>query len=122
MDDRFAVEVVKVGEDPRLEFILGCDPNVAKHGSSHLGEEALHKIEPGTMFRREHKIKAALWLGGKPRVGFFGNMCGVVVEDQLDRDVCRISGVEFLEKPDELPRAMAVFDAGMGDSSGPCVA
>jgi hypothetical protein len=30
-------------------------------------------------------------------------MRGVVVEDQLDGGVCRISGVKFLKKTDKLP-------------------
>jgi hypothetical protein len=37
----------------------------------------------------------------------------MVVEDHFDRGVRRISGVEFLEKADELPRAMTIFDAGV---------
>src|SRR3984885_262990 len=78
MDDGFSVEVIEVGEDPRLEFFLGCDANAAEHGPRHLGD-----------------------------VG------GVVVEDQLDGGICRVSGVEFLQKADKLPRTMAIFDAGV---------
>jgi hypothetical protein len=33
MDDGFSVEVIEVGEDPRLEFILGCD---AKCGAARI--------------------------------------------------------------------------------------
>src|ERR1700733_14473466 len=76
MDDGFSVEVIEVGEDPRLEFFLGCDANAAEHGPRHLGEEAFDKIEPGTMFRGKHKGKAALWLGGKPGSGFLGDVGG----------------------------------------------
>src|SRR3984885_10481528 len=113
MDDGFSVEVIKVGDDPRFEFILGCDANAAEHGSSHFGEEALHQIEPGTMFRSKYKDEAALWLGGEPRLGFLGDVRGVVVEDQLDGGLRRISGVEHLEKTDKLPRTMAIFDTGV---------
>jgi hypothetical protein len=49
------------------------------------------------MFRGKHKGKAALGLGGKPRLGFLGDVRGMVVEDQLDGGICRICGVEFLE-------------------------
>ena len=35
----------------------------------------------------------------------------MVVEDHFDGGVRRISGIEFLEQTDELPRAMAIFDA-----------
>ena len=97
MDDGFAVDFIEVGEDSRFEFGLGCDANMTQQGARHLGEEAFHKIEPGTMFRSKHKGEAALWLGGKPRLGFFGDVRGVVVEDQLDGGIGRVSGVEFLE-------------------------
>jgi hypothetical protein len=72
MDDGLAVEVIEVGEDPRFEFLLGRNANVAEHGSSHLGEEAFHQIEPRAMFRGKHKAEAALWLGGQPPLGFLG--------------------------------------------------
>jgi hypothetical protein len=113
VDNGFSIGIIEVGEDPGFEFILGCDANAAEHGSSLLGEEAFHKIEPGPMFRGKYKGKAALWLGGKPPVCFLGDVRGVVVEDQLDGGVRRISGVEFLEKPDELPRTMPILDTGM---------
>jgi hypothetical protein len=100
MNDGFSVEVIEVGEDPRFEFILGFDANAAKHGSSHLGEEAFNKIEPRAMFRGKHKGEAALGLGGKPRLGFRGDVGGVVVEDQPDGGVGRISGVKFRECPE----------------------
>jgi hypothetical protein len=29
MNGGFSVEVIEVGEDPRFEFILGCDANAA---------------------------------------------------------------------------------------------
>jgi hypothetical protein len=31
MDDRFAVDIIEVRQDPRLEFGLRGDPNVAQH-------------------------------------------------------------------------------------------
>ena len=68
VDDGFSVEVIKVGEDPRFEFILGCDANAAEHGSGHFREETFHKIEPRAMFRSKHQGEAALWLGGEPRL------------------------------------------------------
>ena len=113
VNDRLAVEVVEVGEDPCLEFLLGCDANGAKQGAGHLGEEPLHKVEPGAMLRGEHEGESALWLGSKPAIGLSGDVCRVVVKDQLDRGVGWIGGIELFEKADELPRAMAVFDTGV---------
>jgi hypothetical protein len=113
VDDGFAVEVIKVSKDPCFELILGCDANAAEHGSSHLGEETFDKIEPRAVFRGKYQGEATLRLGGEPRLGFFGDVCGVVVEDQLDGGIGRISGVKLLEKTNELPRAMAIFDTGV---------
>jgi hypothetical protein len=66
-------------------------------------------LEPRAVFRREHETQTAFWLGVKPRLGFLGDMSGVVVEDQLDGSVCRISCVEPLEEADELTRTMAIL-------------
>jgi hypothetical protein len=99
--------------DPRFEFFLGCDANAAEHGARHHGEEAFDKIEPAIMFRSKCKAETALWLSGEPRLGLPGDVRGMVVEDQLDGGIGRISDVKFLEKTNELPRAMAIFDRGV---------
>jgi hypothetical protein len=65
------------------------------------------------MFRSKCKGETALWLSGEPRLGLPGDVRGMVVEDQLDGGIGRISGVKFLEKTNELPRAMAIFDRGV---------
>jgi hypothetical protein len=43
------------------------------------------------MFRGKHQGEAALGLGGEPPLGFFGNVRGMVVEDQLDGGIGRVS-------------------------------
>ena len=53
----------------------------------------------------EDECEASLGLGGDPRSGFPGNMGRMIVEDQLDGSLRRISGVELLEEADELARA-----------------
>ena len=97
MDYGFAIGVIEIGEDPRSEFVLGHNANVAEHGSSHLGEEAFHQIEPRAMFRG--KRWAALGLGGQPLLGFLGGVGRVVVEDHLMASVRWISGLKFLSRP-----------------------
>ena len=42
---------------------------MAKHRAGELGEEALDKVEPGTMRRREGELKAAGGLLGEPSLG-----------------------------------------------------
>jgi hypothetical protein len=113
MDDGFAVDRIKICQDPRLKFRLAGDPDMAEHRPCHLGEEPFHKIKPGTVLWREHERKAAFRLGGQPGLGFLRNMRGVIVQDQLDGGIRWIGCVEQLEEGDELPRAMALLDPRM---------
>ena len=50
---------------------------------------------------------------GEPGFGLFGDVRGMIVEDQLDRCVGRIGGVEKLEEFDEFAAAMAILDQRM---------
>ena len=109
MDDGIVVEVVHSSHDAVLEFLFGGDADVAQRRSGELGEEALDEVEPRAMFRREGEFEAMRRLGGKPGCGFFG----MIVEDQLDRSVGRIGGVEQLEKFDEFAAAVTILDQGM---------
>ena len=77
---------------------------------ANLEKEALDEVEPGAVLGREGEREATGWLDGKPGLGFFGDMRRMVVEDQLDRHVGRVSGIEKLEEFDELAAAVAVFD------------
>ena len=47
MDDGIAVEVINGGDDAVLEFLLGCDADMAQHRAGELGEETLDEIKPG---------------------------------------------------------------------------
>jgi hypothetical protein len=64
---------------------------------SHLGEEALGKVESRTVFRREHEGETALWLTGEPGLGLLRDVSGVIVQDQLDGGINGIGGIERLE-------------------------
>ena len=86
---------------------------MAQNRTCELGEEALDEIEPGAVLGREGKLEAAGRLGSEPGSGFSRDVCGMIVEDQLDRGAGGISGVEKLEEFDELPAAMAVPDQGV---------
>src|SRR5262249_2227095 len=78
-----------------------------------LGEKALDEVEPGTMLGRESEFEAAVGLIGEPSLGLFGDVRRMIVEDQLDRRMGRIGGIEELEKFDEFATAMAVPDEGV---------
>ena len=79
-------------------------------GAGELREEALDQVEPGAVLGREGKVEAAWRPGVEPGSGFPRNVCGMIVEDQLDRGAGRIGGIEKLEEFDELAAAVAIPD------------
>ena len=81
---------------------------MAQHRVGELGEEALDQVEPRAVLRREGELEASGRLGIEPGPGFLRDVRGVIVEDQLNRGVGRIGGIEKLEEFDELSAAMAV--------------
>ena len=50
---------------------------------------------------------------GEPSLGLLGDVRGMIIEDQLDRGMDRIGGVEKLEKFDEFATAVAILDEGV---------
>ena len=67
MDDGVAVEVINGGDDTVLEFLLGCDADMAQHRAGELGEETLDEIKPGAVLGREDEFEAAGGLLGEPQ-------------------------------------------------------
>ena len=110
MDDGMAIDVVDAGHDAVVEFLFGSRADVAQNGAGELGEETLDQVEPGAVLGRKGELEAALGLGGEPCFRLLGDVCGMVVEDQLDGGICRIGSIEQLEKFDELATAVSIFD------------
>src|SRR6266852_1448740 len=88
-------------------------PGCGAGPTSELGEEALDEVEPGAVFGREGEREATARLSSEPSLGFSGDMCRVVVQDQLDRRAGRVSGIEKFEEFNELATAVAIFDQGV---------
>src|SRR5579864_4463494 len=65
------------------------------------------------MRRREGEFEAMCGLLRDPGSGLFGDVRGMIVEDQLDRGVGRIGGVEEFEEFNEFAAAMAILDERM---------
>ena len=86
---------------------------MAQDRAGELGEEALDEVEPGAVLGREGELEAAGRSRGEPSSGFSGDVCGMIVEDQLDRGAGRIGGIEKLEEFDELAAAVAISDQGV---------
>jgi len=109
VNDWIAIEFIHGGHDAVLEFLFGFDADVAQHRAGELGEEALDEIEPGAVLGREGEFEAADWLTGEPSRCLLGDVRGMIVEDQLDRRMGRIGGVEQLEELDEFAAAVAIL-------------
>src|SRR5262252_7184739 len=65
------------------------------------------------MGRRECEDEAASELRRQPARGLVRDMGGMVVENDLDRSVSRIGGIEQLEKFNEFAAAVAFLDEGV---------
>ena len=108
-----AIEFIHGSHDASLEFLLGCDADVAQHRACELGEEAFDEIEPRAVRGREGEFEVADRLIGEPSLGLLGKVRRMIIEDQLDRGMDRIDGVEKLEKFDEFATAVAILDEGV---------
>src|SRR5262249_45684321 len=107
------VDILDPSKDALLELMLRSDPDVAQDRAGKLGEEALDEIEPGAVLGREGELEAAARSRREPSSGFFRDVRGMIVEDQLDRGSGRVGGIEQLEEFDEFSAAVAVSDQGM---------
>jgi hypothetical protein len=96
MDDWVFVDVLDAGHDAFLELLFRAHADMPQDGASEFGEEAFDQVEPGAMDRREGELETTSRLGCKPGFGFFGNVRGMIVEDQFDGRVRRVGGIESL--------------------------
>ena len=87
MNDGIAVEIIYGGHEAILEFLLGCHADVAQDGAGEFGKEALDEVEPRAVLGCEGEFEPVRGVAGEPSSGLFGDMRGMIVEDQLDRRV-----------------------------------
>jgi hypothetical protein len=78
---------------------------------------------------REGEFEAPDGLIGEPSLGLLGDVCGMIVEDQLDCRMGWIGDIDELEEFDKFPAAVAVLDEGVnltgqqidaGQQTDPC--
>ena len=94
MDDWMLVDVIHGSHDAIFELLFGCNTDVAQDGACKLGKEAFNQVQPGAMLGSEGKFETARRLLGEPGFHLLGDVCGMIVEDQLDRRAGWVSGVE----------------------------
>jgi hypothetical protein len=90
--DGILIEDVDGGHETVLEFLPGCDADVAQDGAGELGEEALDQVEPGAVLGREGESEPAGGLLGEPSPRLPRDVRGMIVEDQVDRRMRRRAG------------------------------
>ena len=112
MNHGIAIDEFDSGHDAILEFLFGCDTDMAQDRTRELGEEALDEVEPRPVLGRECELKAAVRLGCEPGLGLSRDMGRMIIEDQVDYRRDRIGGIEELEEFDELAAAIATSDQG----------
>src|ERR1700740_1939111 len=98
MDDWMPVDVIHGSHDAILELLFGCNTDVAQDGACQLGKEALNQVQPRAVLGSEGKFEAAHRLLGEPGFRLLGYVCGMIVEDQLDRRTGGVSGIKSLQK------------------------
>jgi len=89
--------------DERMEY-TPVEPSLGE-----FGEEALDGVGPRTGCGREVEGEAAMTI--KPGSNFGVFMGGVVVEDDMDRFVCRNLGIDDVQEADELLMPVALHVA-----------
>jgi hypothetical protein len=80
VNDGIAVEIIHGGQEAILEFLLGCDADVAQDGAGEFGKEALDEIEPRAVLSLDFSNSSSLWRHLKPATGVFRG-----TKDKLDR-------------------------------------
>src|SRR6478672_13694461 len=78
-----------------------------------LEKKALDEIEPGAVLGSEGELEPAPGLIGEPSSRLPGDMRGMIVEDQVDRLVGWVGGIEDLQELDKLAAAVTVLDQGV---------
>ena len=96
MYDWLLIEEINGRHDAILEFLFGCDADMAQDGSGEFGEKTLDEIKPGAVRGREGEFEAVGGLLRDPSSGLFGDVGGMIVENQLDRGVSWIGSIEEL--------------------------
>jgi hypothetical protein len=107
MDDGMLVDVIHDSHDAILEFLFGCDADRPQDGAGKFREEAVDQVQPGAVLGSESEFEAApgCW-ASEP----FVSLCGMTVEDRLDRRADWVDGIKELQEFNEFAAAMPVPD------------
>lgn len=74
MDDGVSIEVIHGGHDAVLEFLFGCDADMAQDRAGELGEEAFDEIEPRAVLGGKGEFESTGWLVRESSFGLLGDV------------------------------------------------
>ena len=95
MDDWLRVDFSDSREDSILQLLDGGDADVFEKGSRHLAKQCFGDVQPRSM-RGSENVPEPVGVFGQITAGLFGEMSGVVVEDDSDDAFGRIVRVQIL--------------------------
>ncbi len=101
MNDGIGIDFCNALQNSVAKFFPGFHADMPKKRACHLSEESLDDVEPRSMSRRQH-ILEAVGSGCQERPRLFRDMRGMIVENDPDRALRRIIGVQIFEQSDEL--------------------
>ena len=96
MDDWVSINVIDGSHDAVLEFLFGSHADVAQNGAGELERKPSIKLSQEPCLGVKVNWKRPSGLGGEPSFRLPGDVRRMIIEDQLDRRIRRIGGVEEL--------------------------
>ena len=97
-------------EDSLFEFRFGFDPDLPQERVRHLAKKGLHQVEPQAMFGRVD-VRETVRPTRQISARLLRDVRRVVVQDNSDRQLGRIIGVQIFEQRDKLPAPMSFLDS-----------
>src|SRR5271167_4396419 len=95
--------------DALNQFFFRGYPDTAQHAPRHLAEQGLDQVEPGTMRGGERKAETPRY---RLQVGlrFPRDMGRMIVQQQANRSLRGVGGIELMQEGNEITAFVAVAD------------
>ena len=98
---------IQIFADSSFQFFDAAKDTATNALVGDLSEPSLHLVDPGAICRREVDMKARPFR--EPLPDDVGLMRAVVVQDDVNIEICRYTGFDRIQKPAELPRTMSTM-------------
>ena len=96
MNNRFSVDFGNPLQDAFPQFLPGVHPDLFQERARHLAKQRFYYVQPGTVGRREDVFEP-VGTSGQISPRLLRGVGGVIVQNQPDRGVGWIMGMQFLD-------------------------